>query len=189
MPCKNCGITFACGHKSYCQNCKGKIVNICIDCKKTFIRKCIYKRCSKCTYNFYKNEKPEIHNKQREKQKIKFNLKTRLKQGLSPDHNFFKGPKGEGYLNKKGYRLFVRKKTDGKGYIRKYGHVLEMEKFLGRNLYANERVHHKNGIRDDNRIENLELWACGQPPGQRVKDKINWCIEFLNLYGYKVDKM
>ena len=49
-------------------------------------------------------------------------------------------------------------------------------------------VHHKNGDRLDNRMENLELWHKGQPAGQRVEDKIEWCIEFLMFYGYKVIK-
>lgn len=58
-----------------------------------------------------------------------------------------------------------------------------MEQAIGRNLLETETVHHKNGQRDDNRLENLELWNCSQPPGQRVEDKIAWAKEILELYG------
>ena len=54
-----------------------------------------------------------------------------------------------------------------------------MEEFLGRELLAHENVHHVNGNRSDNRIENLELWSKSQPAGQRVVDKIDWAVSFL----------
>lgn len=57
-----------------------------------------------------------------------------------------------------------------------------VEQFIGRKLEGSENVHHVNGVRDDNRLENLELWSKTQPAGQRVLDKLEWARYIISKY-------
>jgi hypothetical protein len=71
----------------------------------------------------------------------------------------------------KGYRhVTVRgKTTTEQRYV--------MEQYIGRPLHPFESVHHKNGVRTDNRISNLELWTRPHPYGQRVSDLVSFVVE------------
>lgn len=148
----------------------------CPDCKKIFFGKYHNrKKCSDCL------------NEERKKKKLE---SYRKKTGIYISVPRMKGKAGTGSIDKNGYKVLHKighpNSMGDKGKILE--HTFVMSNHLGRPLRKGENVHHKNGIRDDNRIENLELWHRGQPPGQRVEDKIAWAKWFLSEYNYEVIK-
>ena len=103
-------------------------------------------------------------------------LSTPVQKRVGPG-NWSKWHKdSHGYMIR--YRYYPDKSRD-----RQVQHRVVMEEKVGRPLLKHENVHHVNGVRDDNRPENLELWSTSQPYGQRVEDKIVWAVKILKENG------
>lgn len=112
--------------------------------------------------------------------------------------------KKEGRPGRPGKRAIGTTRVNGQGYIDIYvgrdhpmanttgecaEHRLVMSEHLGRPLLPTENVHHVNGVRSDNRLENLELWSRSQPAGQRVVDLVAWAREILATYESEIDRL
>lgn len=110
----------------------------------------------------------------------------------TPEPIYNKKNKGEGHLTRDGYimvyypnnplvKIMTQNRKAGRGYILEHRFVMAVH--LGRPLHKGENVHHKNGVRNDNRIENLELWVKAQPVGQRPQDLVTYAEEVLKKYA------
>lgn len=110
---------------------------------------------------------------------------ARLRRWGNPEAGYI----ARGHTMRSGYRMAY---APDHPMAQRNGHVLEhrlvMSQALGRDLDRTESVHHKNGVRDDNRLENLELWVKCQPAGQRVTELVEWARAIIDKYGGDVDR-
>ncbi len=104
-------------------------------------------------------------------------------QGLDNKNRMYRRETSDGYVT-----LYepnhpnVRPK--GRGLI--FEHVFVMSNYLGRPLEKGETVHHKNGRRNQNNIENLELWPSNHGKGQRAEDLLKYAYQIIEKYeGYQ----
>ena len=140
------------------------IYKVCSCCNEAFLPSSNHLKCSKCRYHKRKTFCPlcgiAMHDQ------AAFCIQCWNKQ-RKPWKKVF---------HKRGYRLI----RIGRRY--KFEHVLIMEMKLGRKLKPGENIHHINGVKDDNRLSNLELWIRPHPTGIRIPDAVKWARHILKLY-------
>lgn len=154
--CQSCGKSFDGGKSSmkYCGN----------ECRFEGLRTAVRnKSCERCNKKLRKDINP----------KTRFCSKSCSAQGRSPIGR--SSPIGTIGDHASGYKTIkvgqAHPGANKNGWMLHHRYVVEQD--LDRYLERHERVHHRNGQRDDNRIENLELWKVKgkkDPAGVRAAD-------------------
>ena len=98
--------------------------------------------------------------------KIKISNSKKNKFKIHTKYGGHKKKRSDGYV-----RVYVptHKNASKDGYVME--HKLVMEEYLGRYLKDDEVVHHKNKIRNDNRIENLQLMTFKEHASFHMKER------------------
>lgn len=139
--CEFCGIEYTRpanqANRKYCSR----------ECSNEGITKVVTYICDVCNKSF--DVRPSsIRKADKRGTEIRFCSMDCRSEGFSEEGNpTYKG----GCINKDGYHVIQK---SGKQYLL---HRIIMEEHLGRELTPDDCVHHINNIRDDNRIENLQL--------------------------------
>jgi hypothetical protein len=84
-------------------------------------------------------------------------------------------------LTRDGY-IRLRIPIEGKKRREVLEHRYLMECALGRPLLPKETIHHLNGQKTDNRMDNLQLRSGNHGPGGDVSAMIKWAYEIIALY-------
>jgi hypothetical protein len=170
---------------------RSSIGDPCKTCNKTIEKRSCLGMCRNC-YNRYRKSRPDaprcsVHGCAASSIARELCQKhyLRLRRNGSPDKITRREP-GSGCISR--------------GYVYLAGvlaHRTKTSSMLGRELYPEETVHHRNGNKSDNSIgpcvtssacvcldgpHNLELWAKSQPAGQRICDLVSWAQEILYRY-------
>lgn len=153
---------------------------VCKDCGKEFDTKASVWVCSPCKYLRAKAKSDTVCDNCGASSTKSLCRSCWIESQTGERNSRFKGF----YINSGGYRMVKRHghaNAQATGWILE--HVFVMSEYLGRPLIDGENVHHINGDRLDNRLENLELWVTMQPTGQRVADRIKDAKRVLSIYG------
>lgn len=158
-------------------------MKVCPTCTKEFEPSSKHRDCPSCRYHKTKTVVCKV---------CHINLHSTKYGNCITCTNKLRPDYGTGRYIKKGYIMVFQKghpraRGPRGNYI--FEHILVMEKHIGRFLIAEENVHHINGIKDDNRIKNLELWVRPQPTGIRAKDAVDWARKILALYEPVKEKL